>query len=1493
MQFAIDGVNFGTPVVLGASGSNGSATSGSTTLTVTGSPHVVTGVYSPTGSFSASSGTLLGGQTVNKATPTFTWTPNPLGPITYGTTLTGLLSASSTTSGSFTYTNGATPVTAATVLDASTTPYTLTATFTPSDANNFVSGGTVTNSLMVNKATLTASIVSNPTKPYDGNATATLTSANFSLSGLVGTDSFTINQTTGTYNSPNVATATTVTASLAAGNFTANGSTLVGNYVMPTTAGGPGHITGRGATWTTNGASKTYGDLDPTPLTTGSGSGFLLADNVTATYTRTAGDTVAGGPYSITATLAPAAALSNYVITNAGASFTITARPATWTTTAASKTYGDLDPSPLTTGSGSGFLAADNVTATYSRVSGETVLGGPYHITATLSPAAVLTNYTVTNTGESFTITPRPATWTTTAASKTYGDLDLSPLTTGSGSGFLAADNVTATYARAAGETVVGSPYSITATLAPAAVLSNYVVTNTGASFTITARPATWTTNAASKTYGDLDPSPLTTGSGSGFLAADNVTATYSRIAGETVLGGPYHITATLIPAAALANYTVTNAGASFTITPRPATWTTTAAGKTYGDLDPSPLTTGSGSGFLAADNVTATYSRIAGETVLGGPYHITATLSPAAVLTNYTVTNSGASFTITARPATWTTTAASKTYGDLDPSPLTTGSGSGFLAADNVTAAYSRVAGETVLGGPYHITAALSPTAVLNNYIVTNAGASFTITARPATWTTTAASKTYGDLDPSPLTTGSGSGFLAADNVTATYTRAAGETVVGSPYSISATLAPAAVLSNYVITNNGASFTITPRPATWTTNAASKTYGDPDPSPLTTGSGSGFLTTDNVTATYTRATGETVVGSPYSITATLAPATVLSNYVITNAGASFTITPRSATWTTNAASKTYGDPDPSPLTTGSGSGFLTTDNVTATYTRTAGETVVGSPYSVTATLAPAAVLSNYVITNNGASFTITQRPATWTTSAASKTYGDLDPSPLTTGSGSGFLAADNVTATYSRIAGETAAGGPYHITATLSPAAVLSNYIVTNVGASFTISPRLATWATTAASKTYGDLDPSPLTTGSGSGFLAADNVTATYSRIAGETVPGGPYHITATLSPAAVLSNYIVTNVGASFTISPRSATWATTATSKTYGDLDPTPLTTGNGSGFLAADNVTATYSRIAGETVLGGPYHITATLSPAAVLSNYTVTNVGASFTIASRLATWATTAASKTYGNLDPSPLTTGSGSGFLAADNVTATYSRAAGETVLGSPYQITATLSPAVVLSNYTVTNVGANFTIAPKALTITASDRLKTLGEAITFAGSEFTSTGLIAGDTISSVSLTSAGAPASALVGTYPIVPSNAIGAALVNYTITYTSGTLKVGYAVCVLYDQSKSVQRNATVPVKLYLCNSTGGDVSAAGTVVTATALALVSNNASALLDDSGNANPDNNFRFDSTLGPAGGYIFNLSTKPLGSGTYGLQFTAGADPTPHSVTFGVR
>src|SRR5207245_2069806 len=129
-------------------------------------------------------------------------------------------------------------------------------------------------------------------------------------------------------------------------------------------------------------------------------------------------------------------------------------------------------------------------------------------------------------------------------------------------------------------------------------------------------------------------------------------------------------------------------------------------------------------------------------------------------------------------------------------------------------------------------------------------------------------------------------SGFLAADSVTATYSRTTGETVAGSPYTISATLSPAGVLGNYTITSNTANFTINKAAASVTPNVASKTYGAADPA--LTGTLSGFVTGDSVTATYSRTAGETVGGNPYTISATLSPAGPLGNYAIAYNTASF-----------------------------------------------------------------------------------------------------------------------------------------------------------------------------------------------------------------------------------------------------------------------------------------------------------------------------------------------------------------------------------------------------------------------------------------------------------------------------------------------------------------------------------------------------------------------------------------------------------------------------
>jgi len=113
-----------------------------------------------------------------------------------------------------------------------------------------------------------------------------------------------------------------------------------------------------------------------------------------------------------------------------------------------------------------------------------------------------------------------------------------------------------------------------------------------------------------------------------------------------------------------------------------------------------------------------------------------------------------------------------------------------------------------------------------------------------------------------------------------------------------------------------------------------------------------------------------------------------------------------------------------------------------------------------------------------------------------------------------------------------------------------------------------------------------------------------------------------------------------------------------------------------------------------------------------------------------------------------------------------------------------------------------------------------------------------------------------------------------------------------YNICVLYDQTRSVNSGAAFPIKLYLCDASGNDLSSPATVVHARGVTQVSG-FSGPATSAGNANPDADFRFDSTLGPGGGYIFNLNTSGLAGGTYSLQFVAGGDPTTHAVNFGVR
>src|SRR5262249_60860006 len=95
------------------------------------------------------------------------------------------------------------------------------------------------------------------------------------------------------------------------------------------------------------------------------------------------------------------------------------------------------------------------------------------------------------------------------------------------------------------------------------------------------------------------------------------------------------------------------------------------------------------------------------------------------------------------------------------------------------------------------------------------------------------------------------------------------------------------------------------------------------------------------------------------------------------------------------------------------------------------------------------------------------------------------------------------------------------------------------------------------------------------------------------------------------------------------------------------------------------------------------------------------------------------------------------------------------------------------------------ANANITTATLTITAKSTSKQYGQTVTFAGTEFTTSGLFSGDSVTSVTLTSTGAAANATIAGSPysidITPGSAVGTGLGNYNIVVAPGTLTVNKA----------------------------------------------------------------------------------------------------------------
>ena len=258
-----------------------------------------------------------------------------------------------------------------------------------------------------------------------------------------------------------------------------------------------------------------------------------------------------------------------------------------------------------------------------------------------------------------------------------------------------------------------------------------------------------------------------------------------------------------------------------------------------------------------------------------------------------------------------------------------------------------------------------------------------------------------------------------------------------------------------------------------------------------------------------------------------------------------------------------------------------------------------------------------------------------------------------------------------------------------------------------------------------------------------------------------------------------------------------------SKAYG----TPLFMGT-TGFTATglvltdrvDQVTLTsLGADAAATVTGGPYAIDAANALGQGLGNYAIAYLPGELTVTPAPLTITADDRGKTYGTVLSLGTSAVSTRGLLLNDSVDsvalASAGAAAPATVSGGPYAITPSGAQGQGLDNYAIAYVPGTLTVAPAPLTITADDRIKTYGTALALGTTDFTASGLVLGDTVSSVTLTSAGASAQAGVssGPYAIDVSSALGSGLDNYTIAYLPGALSVAPAPLTITatDQSKT------------------------------------------------------------------------------------------------------
>ena len=1299
-------------------------------------------------------------------------------------------------------------------------------------------------------------------KVYDASTAATVILATDALSG----DAVTASYTTANFAGKDVGIAKTVSvAGIAIAGADASNYSLQ-NITASTTA----DITPTGLTVNATGVDKTYDATHVASVSLS--DNHLGSDNVTLSYvSATFSDKNVGiGKTIVVAGIEIGGGdAANYTLRDTSTTTTadIGTKALVGSITADNKEYDETTTATIATRTLVGVVEGDDVAYVGGIANFATFhVGTGILVTATgLGLAgADAANYTVNSTATTTAdISLRTLTITPTATDKTYGNAVVFAGTEFTAVGLLGEDTVTSVTLESAGAaataTVGLSPYAIIASNAQGTGLEDYSIVYadgplTVAPFTLTVTGVT----ASNKVYDATTSAVIDTTSAvlNGVIGSDAVVLDSTGSAGdfaEKNVGNdkPVAVSGLSLAGADADNYIVTQPTTTASIFAAVLVGSFTANDKEWDNTTAATIATRTLAGVFSADMVSyvggiATFD----SPSIGAGKLVTATgLGLAGTdATNYTV-NSIATTTaeITAlHVLTITANGASKSYGDAVVFGGTEFTAVGLVGEDTITSVTLVSAGAastaTVGLSPYSIVASNALGTGLEAYKIVYEAGELTVLAKVLTVSgVTAANKVYDATDTAVINTTSAAlgGVVGSDVVSLDSNGKAGtfsdkNVGNGKLVTVSGLTLSGDDAGNYTLAQPTTSANISAAGLTVTgATAANKVYDANNVGLInaTAAALGGVLGTDVVTLDTASATGsfaDKIVGNAKLVTVSgLAIGGLDSgNYTIAQPTTTANITPAGLTVTAAGVNKSYDAMTEATVTLADN--HLGTDIVTLSYT-VAGfsdkNVGTGKPVFVSGIAIAGADAANYTLqdTSTPTTANITAKALVGSISADNKQYDGTTTAIIAARTLAGVVAGDVVS-----YIGGTANFATSHIgTGILVTATGLglagadaANYTVNSTATTTAdIDLRNLTITPTATAKTYGDVVVFAGTEFTAVGLLGEDTVTSVTLESAGAAANAHalllPYAIVASNARGTGLDDYTFTYADGTLTVAPRALVVSATGQDKVY-DASST-ATVILATDALGGDTVTASYTTA---TFAGKDVGIAKTVSVAGIAiagadaSNYTLQNNAASTTadIGAKALVGSITADNKQYDETTSATIATRSLVGVVAGDDVAYVGGIASFATFhVGTGILVTATgLSLAGAdAANYTVNpTVTTNADIDLRNLTITPTATAKTYGNAVVFAGTEFTAVGLLGEDTVTSVTLESAGAAATARVGLspYAIVASNAQGTGLDDYSIIYADGSLAVAPRALVV---------SATGQDKVY-------DASTAATVILAT-----------------------------------------------------------------------